>query len=131
MKTDLGLHCLLMPICPKTYHNDLKFSDILSFRTDTTLQTVQTQIRLLLRISLIRVYTVCHCVCIFWTHYSMVEPNSSNIRIFTATFSSVPIFIILTVGFLQQYSLPVPPTIVMVIRSISCLSLVLCCRNGL
>ena len=32
-------------------------------------QTVQTQIRLLLlRSSLIRVYTVCHSVCIVWTH---------------------------------------------------------------
>ena len=36
---------------------------ILSFRTDRPGQTVQTQIRLL-----IRVYTVCHSVCIVWTH---------------------------------------------------------------
>ena len=44
---------------------------ILSFRTDMSGQTVQTQIR----IRLIRVYTVCHSVCIFWTHYSMMEPH--------------------------------------------------------
>ena len=50
---------------------------ILSFRTDIPGQTVQTQIRLLL----IRVYTVCHSVC--WTHYSMVEPHSSNFRVIT------------------------------------------------
>ena len=37
---------------------------ILSFRTDRSGQSVQSQIRLLL----IRVYTVCHSVCIFWMH---------------------------------------------------------------
>ena len=58
---------------------------ILSFRTDMLRQTVQTQIRLL-RSSLIRVYTVCHSVCIVWTHYSMVEPHSSNFRVITTTF---------------------------------------------
>ena len=35
------------------------------------------------RSSLIRVYTVCHSVCIVWTHYSMVEPHSSNFRVIT------------------------------------------------
>ena len=39
-------------------------------------QIVQTQIRS----SLIRVYTVCHSVCMVWTHYSMVEPHSSNLE---------------------------------------------------
>ena len=38
----------------------------LSFRTDRSGQTVQTQIRLLL----IRVYTVWNSLCIFWMHYS-------------------------------------------------------------
>ena len=52
---------------------------ILSFRTDMPWQTVQTQIRS----SLIRVYTVCHSICIVWTHYSMVEPLSSNFRVIT------------------------------------------------
>ena len=33
------------------------------------------------RSSLIRVYTVCHSVCIFWTHYSMTEPHFSIFRI--------------------------------------------------
>ena len=61
---------------------------ILSFRTDLPEQTVQTQIRLLL----IRVYTVCHSVCIVWTHYSMVEPHSSNFRVITTNFLSVRIF---------------------------------------
>ena len=59
---------------------------ILSFRTDRPGQTVQTQS------SLIRVYTVCHSVCIVWTHYSMVEPHSSNFRVITTNFFSVRIF---------------------------------------
>ena len=63
---------------------------ILSFRTDRPGQAVQTQIRLLS--SLIRVYTVCHSVCIVWTHYSMVEPHSSNFRVITTNFLGVRIF---------------------------------------
>ena len=31
-------------------------------------------------------YTVCHSVCIFWTHYSMAEAHCSNFRIITAIF---------------------------------------------
>ena len=34
----------------------------------------------------IRVYTVCHSVCIFWTHFSMEESDLSNFRIITAIF---------------------------------------------
>ena len=60
---------------------------ILSFRTDMPGQTVQTQIS-----SVIRVYTVCHSVCIVWTHYSMVEPHSSNFRMITTNFLGVRIF---------------------------------------
>ena len=60
---------------------------ILSFRTDMSGQTVQTQIRLLLR-----VYTVCHSVCIVRTHNSMVEPHSSNFRVITTNILGVPIF---------------------------------------
>ena len=63
---------------------------ILSFWTDMPGQKVQTQIRL--RSSLIRVYTVCHSVCIVWTHYSMVEPHSSNFRVITTNFWGVRIF---------------------------------------
>ena len=42
--------------------------------------------------SLIRVYTVCHSVCIVWTHYSMVEPHISNFRVITTNFLGVRIF---------------------------------------
>ena len=58
---------------------------ILSIRTDMPGQTVQ-------RSSLIRVYTVCHSVCIVWTHYSTVEPHSSNFRVITTTILVVRIF---------------------------------------
>ena len=45
---------------------------------------------------MIRVYTVCHSVWTFWMHYSMVEPHSSTVRVFTANFSDVRIFRIFT-----------------------------------
>ena len=43
-------------------------------------------------VSLIRVYTVCHSVCIVWTHYSMVEPHSSNFRVITTNILAARIF---------------------------------------
>ena len=58
---------------------------ILSFRTDRSSQTMQTQIRLL-RSSLIRVYTVCYSVYIFWANSSVVKRFCSNFRIITAIF---------------------------------------------
>ena len=42
--------------------------------------------------SVIRVYTVCRSVCIVWTHYSMVEPHSSNFRVITTKCLGVRIF---------------------------------------
>ena len=39
--------------------------------------------------TLIRVYTVCHSICTFWTHYSIVEPLCSNFRVITANVSGV------------------------------------------
>ena len=53
----------------------------LSFRTDRSGQTVQTQIRLLLW-----VYTVCNSLCIFWMHYSKEKPSCSTFRVITANF---------------------------------------------
>ena len=53
---------------------------ILSFRTDRSGQTVQTQI------SLIKIYTVCNSFCIFWTHCSTVNRPCSNFRVITANF---------------------------------------------
>ena len=63
---------------------------ILSFGTDRSGQTVQTQ-----RSSLIRVYTVCSSLCIFWMHYSEEKlwmhyseekPSCSTFRVITANF---------------------------------------------
>ena len=68
----------------------------LKFWTDRSGQTVQTRIKLLLRKSLIRVYTVCHSVSIFLTHQSIVKPPCSNFRVITANVSGVSIL-----GFLQ------------------------------
>ena len=50
----------------------------LSFGTNRSGQTVQTQIRLLLENSLIRVYTVCHSICSLLMHFTMVKPLCSN-----------------------------------------------------
>ena len=54
---------------------------ILSFRTDMSGQTVQTQ-----RSSLIRVFTVCNSRCIFWMHYSKEKPSCSTFMVITANF---------------------------------------------
>ena len=60
-----------------TYGNDPKFLDRYAWANSADPgQTAP-------RSSLIRVYTVCHSVCIIWTHYSMVEPHSSNFRVIT------------------------------------------------
>ena len=79
---------------------------ILSFRTDRYGQTVQTQIRLLLEeSSLIRVYTVCNSVCIFWMHYSTVKPSCSNFSVIKANVLGVRIFRSFTVTSLKIHLL--------------------------
>ena len=64
------------------YRNDPKFSDRYAWAN---------------RSSLIWVCTVCHSVCIVWTHYSMVEPHSSNFRMITTNVLGVRIFLKFTV----------------------------------
>ena len=49
-----------------------------------------------LRSSLIKVYTVCHSVRIFWIHYSLIKPHCSNFRNTTASFEGVQILWIFT-----------------------------------
>ena len=66
----------------RTYRNDPKFSDRHTWANSA--DPDQT--------ALIRVYTVCHSVCIVWTHYSMVEPHSSNFRVITTNVLGVRIF---------------------------------------
>ena len=41
--------------------------------------------------------TVCHSICIVWTHYSMAEPHSSKFRVITTNFLGVRIFRKITV----------------------------------
>ena len=67
----------------ENYRNFLKFSD----RQVRANSADPDQ-----RNSLIRVYTVCHSVCTVWTHYSMVEPHSSNFRVITTNVLGVRIF---------------------------------------
>ena len=55
----------------------------LSFRTDRSGQTQS---------SLIRVYTVCNFLCIFWMHYSKETPSCSTFRVITTNFLGVRIF---------------------------------------
>ena len=57
----------------------------LSFWTDRSGQTVQTQIRLLLE-DLIRVYTLCNSLCIFRMHYTKEMPFCSTFRVITINF---------------------------------------------
>ena len=65
---------------------------ILIFWTDMPGQTVQTQIRLLLEEQSDQSLHCLPSVCIVWTHYSMVEPHSSNFRVSTTNFLGVRIF---------------------------------------
>ena len=54
-------------------------------------------IRLLLRSSLIRIYTVCHSFYIFWRHYFNVKLNCFILRTTTVAGLGVPIFRVITV----------------------------------
>ena len=65
-------------------------------------QTVKILIRLLLRSSLIRIYTVCHSFYIFWRHYFIVKLNCFILRTTTIAGLGVPIFRVFTV---HHYSL--------------------------
>ena len=71
-------------------------------------QTVQILIRLLLRSSLIRIYTVCHSIYIFLRHYFIVKLNCFILRTTTVVSLGVPIFRVFTVDFCQFFWLSVP-----------------------
>ena len=68
------------------YHNDPKFSDRYAWANSADPDQTAP------RGSLIRVYPVCHSVCIVWTHYTIVEPLSSNFRVITTNVLGVRIF---------------------------------------
>ena len=86
-------HCATRLTCDTTtsYRNFPKFSDRQVWANSA--DPDQTAPRgAVSRSSLIWVCTVCHSVCIVWTHYSMVEPHSSNFRVITINFLGVRIF---------------------------------------
>ena len=60
-------------------------------------QTVKILIRLLLRSSLIRIFTVCHSFYIYWRHYFIVKLNCFILRTTTVAGLGVPIFRVFTV----------------------------------
>ena len=70
---------------------------ILNIGTCMSEQTVQILIRLLLRSSLIRIYTVCHSFYIFWRHYFIVKLNCFILRTTTVAGLDVPIFRVFTI----------------------------------
>ena len=57
--------------------------------------------------SLIRVYPVCHSVCILWTHHFVVKPHCLNFRIITAIFGVSKVFGFLRYFFVCIYGLQV------------------------
>ena len=77
--------------CTHHYHNFTKFSDRYAWANsadpDQTALEEQSD----------QVYTVCHSICIVWTHYCMVEPYSSNFRVITTNILDVRIFRKLTI----------------------------------
>ena len=90
----------LLAVCHPVYISSIKSTVmILTFRTIMPEQTVQTQIRLL------RVYTVCHSVCIIWTPYSIVEPHNSNYRVISTNLLGVRIFREFTVMYVADNNL--------------------------
>ena len=60
-------------------------------------QTVKILIRLLLRSSLIRIFTVCHSFYIYWRHNFIVKLNCFILRTTTVAGLGVPIFRVFTV----------------------------------
>ena len=59
------------------YCNDPKFSDTQVWANSADLDQ---------RSSLIRSYTVCNSLCIFWMQYSKVKPSCSTFRVITENF---------------------------------------------
>ena len=76
-----------------------RYRDDPHIRTDRSKQTFYTQSDSRSS-SLIMVYTFCHSISIFWTHYCAGKPFCSNFRIITAIFFMFDVF-----GFLRYFTL--------------------------
>ena len=90
MACDQGLHSLLTGISleNKVKKNTVKILNIGTYMSE---QTVYILIRLL------RIYTFCHSVYIFWRHYCIVKSNCFVLRTTTVVSLGVPIFRVFTV----------------------------------
>ena len=77
-KYKAGSECFIFHVCP--HENDITVMT-LSFRTDRSGQTVQTQIRLLLEEQSDQgLHCVCCSICIFLRKYHKVWPLCLNFR---------------------------------------------------
>ena len=72
--------------------NNLSTVIFLSFRTVRSGKQCRPRSDCSYRSSLIRVYTVCNSLCIFWMHYSKEMPSCSTFRVITTNFLGVRIF---------------------------------------
>ena len=77
-----------------SFENTVKILNIGTYMSE---QTVSILIRLLLRSSLIRIYTVCHSVHIFWRHYCIVKSYCFILKTATVVSQGVQIFRVFTV----------------------------------
>ena len=75
---------------------------ILNIGTCMSVQTVYILIRLLLKSSLIRIYTVCNSVYIFWRNYFIVKLNCFILRTTMVVSLGVPIFRVFTVSIISS-----------------------------
>ena len=71
---------------------DFSFQEQRNYRNDLNLSDRQAWANSIDPDRLIRVYTVCHSVCIFWTHNSMENPYWSKFWIIRVNFPGVHIF---------------------------------------
>ena len=81
----------------KSFNSMLYTVKVLNIGTYMSEQTVYILIRLLLRSSLIGIYTVCHSVYIFWRHYCIVISNCFMLRTTMVVSLGVQIFRVFTV----------------------------------
>ena len=88
-----SVHYEMTPI----YHKNSKYWDIYVWAN--SVDSDQT----VLRSSLIRIYTVCHSVYIFWRHYCIVKLNCFILRTTMVVSLGVPIFRVFTVYARQQW----------------------------
>ena len=76
----------------------------LSFGADSMCQQCRLRSDCSSRNILIRVYTICHPIFIFWLHCCMLKPQISNYQTSTVIILNVPLFRIFTVNSVRYHS---------------------------